>query len=107
MEDDKIYDLIIQGIKGIKEDVKGLDSKIDQIQTVQAQDSFVLKEHERRSTASERRIEALENFKQQQDISNAKFKGFVIYGGFILAFIAASATFFRDVVEGWFAFFHR
>lgn len=96
-QSEKLYDLVIQALKDVREDVKSLDNKIDQMQEVHVANSIVLKEHERRSTASEVRINILEQ-------RSARIQGFYFYGSIVLAVIAGSAAFFRDIIEGWFTF---
>lgn len=98
--DDKAFNLIIQGFNDLREDVKSLDDKIDKMQEVHIRNSIILKEHERRSTASEARIDVLEKH-------YTRLQGFYFYGSIVLAAVAGSAAFFRDVVEGWFTFFHK
>jgi hypothetical protein len=99
MSDDKVYDLILQAVKGVKDDVKSLDNKVDQIKEIQAIDSLVLKEHERRSTASEKRIEDLEEFKKQQDLKAAKLKGFFLLGSLIITGTGAVIYFLANLSD--------
>lgn len=94
---DKIVDLVIQALKEVRDDVKSLDNKIDDMQKVHVKNSVILQEHERRSTASEKRIDELETHYN-------RLQGFYFYGSIVLAGLAGCAAFFRDVIEGWFTF---
>ena len=98
--EDKTFDLVLQGLIDVRSDVKSLNDKLDRMQEVHIMNSVILKEHERRSTASEARIDVLEKH-------YTKLQGFYFYGSIVLAAVAGSAAFFRDVVEGWLQFIHK
>ncbi len=66
-------------IKDIKENLKQLDSKFDSMHEVLIRNTVVLEQHEKRSTASENRLEIVEDSLYDLRSKFYKIQGFFFY----------------------------
>lgn len=96
---DKFDNLIIEGFKSLKADIKSVDTKVEEMQKVHIKNTATLEEHERRSTASEKRIEILEDRAQKDALAKAKLKGFFLYGSLILTSIGGLVYFLLNLTD--------
>lgn len=96
---DSINDLFIASLKDIKEDIRQLDNKMDQMHQILTQNTTVLEEHEKRSTSSESRITTLENKDQARSEATAKIKGFFMYAGIIISALGSLGAVFHYWIQ--------
>jgi len=87
----ELTELLKETLKEIKEDVRQLDTKFDKMHDILVENSAVLREHERRSTSSEKRLEIVENKIDSIEQSKQHLKGFFIYTSIIFAAISCIA----------------
>lgn len=85
---DSIDTLFIATLKELKDDIRQLDNKFDEMHQLLSKNTVVLDEHERRSTASERRLALLEDKYSTSEKKVERVKGFFIYCGVILTTMA-------------------
>ena len=85
-------ELFLTFLKDLKEDIRQLDNKFDSMQDILVKNTSVLEEHERRSTASEKRIDILEDKVSNAQRAADKIKGFFIYGSIMLTGLGTLAT---------------
>ena len=100
---DSIDTLFIATLKELKDDIRQLDSKFDEMHQLLSKNTVVLDEHERRSTASEQRLTLLEDKYTQSEKKVERLKGFFIYSGVILTLIGSVAAIAYNLAP----FFHR
>lgn len=86
--DMEFTELLNETLKEIKENVRQLDTKLDKMHEILVENSTVLKEHERRSTSSEKRLEIVENKLDSVEQTRQHLKGFFIYTGIIFGAIS-------------------
>lgn len=89
---DKEDDIFLASFKELKDDVRQLDTKFDIMHEILIRNTITLEEHEKRSTASEARLEVLED-------NSTKIGGFFIYSGAILSTLATLAAIFHYLIE--------
>ena len=90
----ELTELLKETLKELKDDVRQLGTKFDKMHEILIENSAVLKEHERRSTSSEKRLEIVENKLDGIEQSRQHFKGFFLYTGIIFASISCVAGIF-------------
>lgn len=95
----RFEDLVIQAFKDLKEDVKSLDSKMDDSTKIHIKNTAVLEEHERRSTASEGRLALLEVKQAEIEKKANRIQGFFIYSGIVLGALGTLVALFHDFLE--------
>lgn len=89
--DDESEKLFMASLTDLKNDVKALDSKFDNMHEVLIRNSVILTEHERRSTASENRLMIVEDKLIKSRTHFERVKGFFLISGAILATLASVA----------------
>jgi len=87
----ELTELLNDTLKEIKENVRQLDTKFDKMHEILIENSAVLKEHERRSTSSEKRLDIVENKLDNIEQSRQHLKGFFGYTGIIFGAISCLA----------------
>jgi len=95
---DSIDTLFIATLKELKDDIRQLDSKFDEMHQMLAKNTVVLDEHERRSTASEQRLTLLEDKYTQSEKKMERVKGFFIYSGLIVTAIGAILAIIHNLI---------
>jgi len=95
---DKIDELFATSLKDLKTDIRQLDGKFDTMHEILIRNTLVLEQHEQRSTASENRIEVLEDKSLANEIKDSQLKGFYIYGAAIMAALGSLASLFHYVI---------
>ena len=68
---DETQQLFKDYLNDLKDDIRQLDAKFDKMHEVLVENSSVLKEHERRSTASEKRLDIVESKLDKIDNKNS------------------------------------
>jgi hypothetical protein len=101
---DRFDELVMQMLKQLQEDNKAIDAKLDSMLQIHVRNTDTLEEHERRSTASEKRIQTLEERELARNDLLTKLKGFLWISSLIGGTIAAFFYFIKAVVE-MFTFF--
>lgn len=99
MSDDKLHDLFIATLKELKDDIRQLDNKTDEVMNVLVHNTSVLEEHERRSTASEARITTLEDKHSKLEEKRQQLKGFFIYMSLIITALGSIGAVFHYWVQ--------
>lgn len=95
-------ELFLAFLKDLKEDIRQLDGKFDSMQDILVKNTAVLEEHERRSTASEKRITTLEDKSSDSQRSADKLKGFFIYSGLVLTIAGTVAAIYHNIISTYF-----
>lgn len=95
-------ELFLTFLRELKEDIRQLDSKFDNMQDVLVKNTIVLEEHERRSTASEKRITTLEEKVSTSQQASDKLKGFFIYTGLVLTVLGSLAALYHNFFSIYF-----
>jgi hypothetical protein len=85
---DETQELFKDYLNDLKADLRQLDAKFDKMHEVLVENSSILKEHERRSTASEKRLDIVEKKLDGIETKNQRVKGFFLYTGFIASAVA-------------------
>lgn len=88
----ELTELLKETLKELKDDVRQLDTKFDKMHEILIENSIVLKEHERRSTSSEKRLEIVENKLDSLEEARSHIKGFFLYGSIIVGAITTLIT---------------
>lgn len=96
---DKSDELLINSLQDLKQDIRQLDTKFDDMHEILTKNTIVLVEHEKRSTASERRIEMLEEKQAELESDKNRLKGFFFYAGVIISTLGGLGALFHYWVE--------
>jgi cob(I)alamin adenosyltransferase len=91
-------DLFIATLKDLREDIRQIDNKLDYMNEVLTKNSTVLEEHERRSTASENRLDIIEDRHHALEKSADNIKGFFVYSGIILTTIGSLTALYFNYI---------
>lgn len=95
-------ELFLTFLRELKEDIRQLDGKFDNMQQVLVKNTTVLEEHERRSTASEKRITLLEDKVTDVQQAATRLKGFFVYTGIILTTLGSLAALYHNFLLPYF-----
>lgn len=94
-------DLFIAALTELKQDIRQIDNKMDNMHGILVQNTTVLVEHEKRSTSSEKRITLLEDKDQLRTEDWAKVKGFFIYSGIVLTALGSIGAVIHYIILMW------
>jgi hypothetical protein len=78
-----LREIFKESLKDLKDDLRQMDNKFDRMHEVLVENSAILKEHERRSTASEKRLDLLETQVSKIETKRQRLKGFLMYSSII------------------------
>lgn len=92
-------ELIISALSSLNDDIRQIDNKLDYMNEVLNKNTAILVEHERRSTASEDRLDVVEERYYSLEKSAAGVKSFFIYSGVILSTVATLIVIYTQIIE--------
>jgi len=97
MSDNK--DLYIIALKELREDIRQIDNKLDYMNEVLIKNTAVLEEHERRSTASENRLNVMENQHYKLQKSTDNVTAFFVYSGILITTLGSLAALYFNYIK--------
>jgi hypothetical protein len=106
-EDNKPNHVCSETLKDLKQDIRELASKLDTMHEVLIKNTVVLEQHEKRSTASEKRLELLENEFISIKNNFSKFKGVYVGIAAVLTALGGFVTFLYYLGIPLFDLFHK